>query len=284
MKTNTGVSMRSCVRADFLKGAFLAVGLLLTAAPASAAIIFQDDFSTGNISKKLNGAAFWTDNSSNYQQPSATKLSSITVQPEVGGGYSVRALYAGTTNVAEGARPELRFTLGGQYPELWISYKVYIPANYYHRNGAVSSNNKFFIIDNMIGSQFMDFETFPVGNGSDVANMQLKYNGVNHDFQGGASQWYVGTPEDRGAWHYYVLHLKVATSATASDGVSQAWKDGNLVRQFLNLPNYTPGANYFEEGYIFGASNSGFAVDTELRLDDITFATTPPLGGPHWMP
>ena len=251
---------------------------LFLSGQAMAGVIFQDNFSTGDISKKLNGVAFWTDNSSNYQQPSATKLSTITVQPEAAGGYSLRALYAGTTNPAEGARPELRFNLGGQYPEYWVSFDLFIPLNYTHRIGNPVSNDKFFITDNNVGSQFIDRETFPdysYGSGVDVGSTQLKYNGVNYGFQGPASTWQFVSAADRGTWAHYVLHHKVATSATSNDGVAQTWKNGALVQSFTNFPNYTPGANYFEEGYIFGASNSGFAVDTELRLDNIVFSDSP---------
>ena len=254
-------------------------GAACVADSPSGTIIFQDDFRSGDISKTLNGAAFWSNNSSAYQQPSATRLSDIFVLPESPSGYSVRALYAGTTNLAEDARPELRFDLGGQYPELWVSFRLYIPQNYFHRIPIGSGNNKFLIMWNDVysSSQYFDLEVWPrgSGDGSDKVSFNSKYNGVAQGHVFPSQDWTLGAPDDRGRWHTYVLHFKLATSAIANDGAMQVWKNGVLVMNFENLPHYTPGANYFANGYVFGASNSGFTEDTELRLDDVVFATTP---------
>lgn len=242
-------------------------------------VIFSDDFSSGDFGKKLpNGQNFWADNSSTYQQPSATKLSSVKVLQEPDGTWAANILYAGTPTITEQARPELDFNLGGQYPEYWVSFKLYIDPNYWHRQGSPTSNNKFFITDNMAGSQFIDRETFPdssYGAGVDVGSMQLKYAGVNHDFQPPASTWQFASAADRGTWVHYVLHNKVATSATSNDGIAETYKNGVLVQVHANLPNYTAGANYFEQGYMFGAANSGFTVDTTLKLKDVVFSTAP---------
>ena len=250
---------------------------LFVSGQAMAGVIFQDDFNTGDILKKLNGAAFWTNNSSSSIPPGATGRSTITVKPETtSGDFSVRALYAGSLDLTVDARPELRFNLGGQYPELWVSFRVYIPSNYYHRDALGSDNNKFFIIDNTDGSQYFDFEIWLLGtNGGDRLSFNSKYNGVAQGHKFYATDTTIGTPADRGKWHNYVLHIKLATTAISNDGMAQIWKNGVLTMNFQNLAHYTPGANYFGDGYIFGASNSGFNEDTELRLDDIVFSDSP---------
>ena len=260
---------------------------LFVSGQATAEVIFQDDFNTGGILKKLNGAAFWSNNSSSSIPPGATGRSTITVKPETtSGDFSVRALYVGSVDLTADARPELRFNLGGQYPELWISFRVYIPQNYFHRIPIGTGNNKFFILyDNSStpasSIQYIDLEAWPRGDGSDRVGMQWKYNGAPQGWKYPPKDWTLGAPEDRGKWHNYVLHYKLSTSATANNGVVQVWKNGTQVLDIQNLPNYTPTSNHFGWGYIFGASNSGFNVDTELRLDDIVFSDSPiGLNGP----
>lgn len=292
MKTEINVDIRDTNRGNVAAGALLGIGLLFAASAASAGVIFQDDFRSGDLSKKLNGVNFWTNNSSSYVQPSATGPSTITVKPETTpGDYSVRALYAGTPNLAEDARPELRFKLGKQYSELWISFRLYVPKNYFHRVPIGSGNNKFLILygpstgDNEVTNSvhYIDFEEWPTADGGGSVEMQWKRMSQQMGWIKAPKTWGIGEPEDRGRWHNYVFHYKMATSAR-NDGVVQVWKNGNLVHNVTNLDNYNPGYNYFEWGYIFGASNSGFNTDTELRLDDITFSTTPPLGSPRWIP
>ena len=247
------------------------------AALGTAGVIFQDDFNSGNILKTLNGAAFWINGSEDAKDPYATKPSDIFVQAEDAGGFSLRVLYAGTANLLGDARPQLNFELGGAlYPELWVSFRVYIPQNYFHRVPIGTGNNKFFIIDNNIGTQYIDFEVWPRGDGSDRVSFNSSYNGVAQGHIFPANDWTLGAPEDRGKWHNYLLHLKLSTSTTANNGVVQAWKNGVLVMDFQGLPHYTPAANYFGRGYIFGAANSGFNEDTELRLDDVVFSDSPP--------
>jgi hypothetical protein len=243
---------------------------------------FEDDFSTGNILKTLNGLSFWANNSSSFQQPTATRLSTITVAAEAGSENphstavnSVRALYAGTTNIEEDARPELRFTLRGQYPDIWTSFDLYIPLNYSHRSPASPGNNKFFIIDDLTGAHYLDVEAWPTSGGNDRLGMQWKYNGVAQGWRYPTTEVSLGNASDRGLWHHYVFHHKVSSGPTANDGMFQLWKNGVLVMNFQNLPNYTPGANYFERGYIFGASNSGFTPDTILRMANVKFSSSP---------
>lgn len=248
-----------------------------TSAIGAATPFFTDNFDTGNILKTLNGTAFWSNNTSSFQQPSANKLSSITVQTEPSGGYSLRALYAGTTNIEEDARPEIRFDLKGDYTDLWCSFDVFVPANYFHRVPASPANNKFFIIydANNAYRHFFDLETWPINgatDGSDRFGLQRGYNGANVGWLYPPTNVTLGAPADRGLWHQYVLHWKVATTQTSNDAMFQLWKNGALVMNFQGLPDWDPNENSVRKGYIFGASNSGFTPDTELRLDNIQFS------------
>ena len=180
MRQDTNAKFRNILRADFLIGTlFIGVGLLFAPAPATATVIFQDDFNTGTITKKLNGVSFWINGSQDAPDTYATSPSDIFIQAEERGGSSLRVLYVGTPDPLGDARPQLNFELGSStYPELWVSFKVYIPQNYVHRVPSGTGNNKFFIIDNNIGSQYIDLEVWPRGDGSDKVSFNSKYNGV----------------------------------------------------------------------------------------------------------
>jgi hypothetical protein len=60
-------------------------------------------------------------------------------------------------------------------------------------------------------------------------------------------------------------------------GIGTEWKK---VMDFQNLPHYTDGGNFFSNGYIFGASNSGWNVDTELRMRDFVISAKAPVSVP----
>ena len=237
MRQDTNAKFRNTLRAGFLISTlFTGVSLLGVSVPATATVIFQDYFNSGTITKKLNGVPFWINGSQDAPDTYATRPSDIFTQAEADGGYALRVLYVGTPNPLGDARPQLNFELGATtYPELWVSFRVYIPQNYVHRVPSGTGNNKFFIIDNNIGSQYIDLEVWPRGDGSDKVSFNSKYNGVAQGHIFPTKDWTFGAPEDRAKWHNYVLHLKLSTSAGANNGVVQAWKNGALVMDFQNL-------------------------------------------------
>lgn len=87
--------------------------------------------------------------------------------------------------------------------------------------------------------------------------------------------YYVRQDVDKGKWHEWIIHMKLASEAGASDGVVEMWKNGLKEMEYLHLNNYTPGSNYFSEGYIQGYANSGFAEDTNIYIDDFVVSTSP---------
>jgi len=56
------------------------------------------------------------------------------------------------------------------------------------------------------------------------------------------------------------------------------WKDGNVIINVTDWPSYDEaGANNFlRHGYLMGAANGGFAVETSMFVDDWSFYTSDP--------
>jgi hypothetical protein len=252
------------------------------------------DPGTDLLQRRSDGGLFWSNNSSPSIQPGADAPCTITVREEFFDGgvpfdppqYSVVAHYDGSPDLTADGRPELRFALGGQYSELWISFRLFIPENYYHRVPIGTGNNKFLILwaTTATTDQYFDIELWPAANGGDEASFNSKYGNVARGHKFPATPWGIGGPADRGHWTGYLVHMKLATTATANDGAMEIWKgigtDWKKVMDFQNLQHYTEGGNFFSNGYIFGASNSGWNVDTELRLRDFVVSAKAPVSVP----
>ena len=239
-------------------------------------IIFSDDFSSGDLLKKRSdGKTFWINGSQDDKDDYATVPSDIWVSKDEDGRNSLKVYYAGTLDLLGDARPQLNFELGDNYTDLWISLDVFIPANYYHRIAKGTSNNKFFIIDNIVGSQYFDFELWPLPDGSSRMSFNSSEDRIPKGHIFPTPDCIFASPADRGKWHRWAFHIRVASTEVSKDGVAEVWKNGVKVMNFQNLPHHTTGVNYFSAGYILGAANSGFTNDTELKLAMATFSKTP---------
>lgn len=88
---------------------------------------------------------------------------------------------------------------------------------------------------------------------------------------------------DRGKWLTIIVHAKYATPAN-DDGTFRLWKvrDGETIPVLDKTDDawYVPGQPGFDQGYLLGQSNSGFAEDTIFYIDNIKFSTTSLLEGP----
>ena len=70
--------------------------------------------------------------------------------------------------------------------------------------------------------------------------------------------------------------MKAPSSATASDGIMQMWKNGDLVTNETSLDNYGgANENYMDELYLLGWSNSGFTEETIFYLDNLSIDNEP---------
>ncbi len=250
---------------------FKLIPLLIACNSAISNPIFTDGFESQNLKTSINGVSW---GSSAYTQISNEKAKD--------GIYSLKFSYAPTDDTKD-SWSEQRFSLGKAYKEIWISYDILIPENYFHRTTSYgSSNNKGFIMlwsgdySNPTGPE-IGTEFWPNQDGSSTASIRLA--GVGFD-----KHYWQACPgiveiSDRGKWITIIAHLKYA-SANNNDGVVQIWKtyaDGKI-EQPCNMTDgawYTPNANGFESGYIMGWSNSGFNEQTNFYVDNFKVSETP---------
>ncbi len=233
--------------------------LLLSSTIANAAPQFSDNFESGDLSHNANGVSYGT--GVNASVTSANKLN---------GNYSLSFLYKGKPPGQDSfAEQRLSYPQTG---ELWTQFDLYIPANYYHRSDG-ASNNKFLAV---YRNQYQ-FPGFQV-NWSLNPNGQGGSNIILHRYRSGSEQGIIAptigknflTTADRGKWINIVARVKAPSSASATDGIMQMWKNGVLVTNETSLDNYGGDSkNYMDELYLLGWSNSGFTEETIFYMDNL---------------
>lgn len=259
---------------------------------ALAGEIFSSGFESGSLdagAKQQNGF-FW----------GVGKNTSVSTTNSNTGSYSLKLTYL-IKNDNGYSNSEQPFELGGNYPELWLKYDLYVPSNYYHEanpsNPVTAKNNKG--LANIWGGSSggagrngpkLATHFFPTGtqgasnivayaSARQSGDIALQRNWNNDDGVG-----YFMTPNDEGHWMTVVLHLKYATIAN-NDGVYEIWKTDwqGKTTQMINIhdgnwystqDDGSP-ATGFDKGYLLGWANAGYAKETIFYIDNITFSTTP---------
>lgn len=174
---------------------------------------------------------------------------------------------------------EQRFSLGKAYPELWIGYWLRVPINWEHGSG--NSNNKFFAI-------WMDeYERVgPTGviqtrnsNGDSVISPYVRTRGNRHQGEE-VGNLLIDSSRDRGRWMQVAIHVKMASSASAGDGVFALYRRWQGEESFEKIFGYSDWDNYhvggnrgFAHGYLMGWANATQAQDSEWLLDDFVVTT-----------
>lgn len=266
------------IRGVLLSGC-LSVPMFLTF-NVSAANIFTDDMESGDFTHQDNNARWG----------SKANVTVSTQKPRTGS-HSLRFFFEGKADEQD-AFSELRFKLGGNYSDIWIRYDLFVPTNYYHRDQASSTNNKFIYLwsgDYSAGftgpglsvqnweSNVGESNAIPKAKGAPASSGGFLFD-KHYTSDGGT----IFDAADHGKWLTIVIHAKYAT-ASNNDGVFQLWKirDGQTIEIF-NKTNgnwYVPGQPGFDEGYLLGWANSGFDQDVVFYMDNVEFSTTPLLDG-----
>ncbi|MFY3773156.1 heparin lyase I family protein [Marinobacter salsuginis] len=239
--------------------------LLLSSTIAYAEPQFHDTFETGDLSHSENGVYY-----------GGSTGASVSAVNKLNGSYSLRFLFRAKP-LGEDSFAEQRM-IYPQTNELWLKFDLYIPSNYYHRNDS-PSNNKFLAIY----KKDYRYPGFQV-NWSLTANGQGGSNIALHRYRNGGEQRILDpeigrnflTSSDRGKWINIIARVKAPSSATASDGIMQMWKNGDLVTNETSLDNYGgTNENYMDELYLLGWSNSGFTEETIFYLDNLSIDNEP---------
>jgi len=253
--------------------------------PSSSANLYFDSFENGNmsISPVLNNINFnWEGNNKtsvvtmDQTGPLAIYSSGpVMIRPSIAkdwtakdGENSLRFRFPEGDHMAE-----QRFNFNTQR-ELWIRYWTRVPINYYHGG----QNNKFFALwEDAYGELELNlrWQTRPSGNGGAVLNIQ----------DGGATGEahpvaFVSVPEDRGRWMQVVIHVKTATSATATNGIVQFYRrwenesDFTILHDIQTSKNQWNGASAgWSHGYFMGWANGAYNAETEWLVDKVEFSS-----------
>lgn len=243
------------------------VALLFVACAAKGQVIFEDDFESGDLSKSRNGFR-WT----------SARDTAVSSERARSGRYSLKFTFEGGPS-GDDAFSEQRFDLGGNYPEVWVRYDIYIPQNYYHRNDPPSANNKGYLYlwsgdYGRPSGPGMGPNFWPKSDGTSFASHYVWGPGLDRHYNHLMPN--AVEAADRGKWLRIVVHYKYASSRN-NDGVAEIWKTRDGVRQkILNIQDgawYVTGQPGFSVGYLLGWANSGFDETTVFYIDNIVFST-----------
>lgn len=249
------------------KAWMLTAGFFLAAQsfPSHSEVIFQDDFSGGNLSKTQSGAQ-WGPNVS----------VSVVSSPSIVNENSARFSYDGSSDLSKDAFSELRFDLGKLYPELWLQFHLHVPANYEHRDAQGTDNNKIL---RLWGASYNDNEKLGLstwlgssGSSQMIADWNRQGQGIGP--KGQAYSSFI-TSADRGKWMKVRVQV-IAASSSTRPGTIKVWKNDELVIDNHQIvDNYASGEPHaYRYGYLLGWSNSGFNVNTDFHVDGVVFATS----------
>ena len=261
--------------------------------------IFSDDFESGGLNNGVpqENGFFW----------GASTYVTVSTENPKSGNYSLRFRFLATPELTGDSWSEQRFNLGGYYPDMWVKYDLFIPANYVHRivhDGTNAGTNNKGWVDLWTGNYSNPGAEGPqlltqfwamfwsdtdisqavvtaISNINDVRVLNNNYNGTGEE----AGRGTAFRESDKGHWMNIVVHAKYATEAN-NDGVYEVWKtdwqggvsklidiqDGNW---YGTQPDGSP-ARGFEQGYLLGWSASGFAEETIFHIDNISFSTVSP--------
>lgn len=259
-----------------VRGCIVAMSLAQVALSSHAAVIFQDGFEGGNLNARSNGFS-WGE----------SRDTAVSRDRAKGGSYALKFTFAGVPS-GQDSFSEQRFYLGANYPDIWVSYDIYIPSNYVHRQQSDSANNKGFLYlwsgdYNKPSGPGMGPNFWPQNETTGPASYASHYVwGPNSGKHFWSAMPRAIDAEDRGKWVQIVAHYKYASSSN-NDGVAEIWKTRDGVQQkLMSITNgdwYVSGQRGFDQGYLLGWANSGFDQTTVFYIDNVVVSTTSLLGG-----
>lgn len=231
-------------------------------AGTSVPSLFFDDFESGDGSHTENGVAWGRNNAG------------VSDERALSGRYSLRFEF-GPDAPGEDSWAEQRVHLGRPMTEIWVSYDLYVPANYAHRSDS-PSNNKFFALYHSPYSRSgfsMNFTTWSQDGVASELATTYAYERVWGGHVAQRSDFMRGV--DSG-WKHITMHIAIETGPETRDGVIQLWRDGEAMIDITDAHMWGgEGTNFFDEAYILGWSNSGFTERTVLFVDDVRISETP---------
>jgi len=236
--------------------------------PPTGDPFFTDDFSTGS---RTNANGFtWNSTGSG--------IAVTTTNPRAGQTHSLAFTFPATANDVDSSR-EQRFALGRNVTEIWLEYYLYVPANYVHRAQTGGTNNKFLRLwgdsynaNNKIG--LSTFRNTSYGSDSFLA-FERTFSGGGIGAQGSPEEEFGGGDIPAGAWTQLRFRFRLPSADGANDGVMTMWVNGTLAMTWAQ-PTTFPSIQYWNNGYFFGWSNSGYAEETVFQISEVKFYDSNP--------
>lgn len=245
----------------------------VTPPPASDAL-FSCDFEAG-LSCSQNGISI----------EGQTGVVVDTTNP-ISGSRSARFVF-GPNARGQDAFAELRLRAATPMPDVWVSYRMRVPANYFHRSDSPSNNKGFLYAwdagsSDSYGSPHVGMGPNLWANGDGTSHMTHYVWGRNsygdkHFWTDESASYYpngrgIIERADLGKTMTVVVHYKYASAAN-NDGVAEIWKvrDGVAIK-LLDIQRgawYSVGQKGFGSFYVLGWANSGFDQRTEIQVDDL---------------
>lgn len=280
---------------------FIAVAALssLYVPGATAELLFEDDFASGDLSRHNENFRWGRSGEIPDQGSQADQV--VTVEGPDGKPVNAIEFSYGTwqeyrfhlTESLEEARTE-NGASDVAYPELFVRYSLFVPGNYRHRSsgGSGAHNNKGFLTlwkhsytDGVVHTRT---EWWPTPDGRSQLSLVAK-SGGGHDrgldvvgemYQiDDTNKAYAFTRDEYGTWVHYVFRVRVASGPQAGDGLFEIYTDGTLTRAWYGKDIWPADGNPanagYDRGYLLGYHNSGYDSTTVFYLTDFAVGTTP---------
>jgi hypothetical protein len=289
-----------------------------TAAIYAADFSFEDDFSSGGLGKRND---FFRWGSGTILAEDSTSTTIVQVTGPSGTPVNARRFrYIGLNEGGSGDAAhwsEQRFTLtttkdeprtsnghsGTAYPEIWISYWFFWPANYAHKiKDSGNAKGPIFLWKNAYDrstSNWTDEEVTPVAMSLQwwpTDGMRSRQSVIHSRYRTnwGHAGWneyiapdYVhGDPKNRearnalagelGKWVHYVWGFKVSDYEGARNGFVKGYANGVLIMSTVHDAGGDPAKNHngVDRGYLMGYSNTGYDETTTFYLADWKIGTS----------
>lgn len=182
---------------------------------------------------------------------------------------------------------ELNFDFETAEHDLWIKYRIYIPANYNHPSSPVggtgSTNSKlYFMLESEEESglsNLVAISGWPLNGGTQMQlNAKLGNTFSTHtsaDSDGRDNIMAIPTSAF-GTWQTMIAHVFIPPQGVSTGRVT-IWIDGVISADWRDLPlNSTPNATSsgIKKGYFFGYMNSGVTEPFNIQMDDVAIGRT----------
>jgi len=239
-------------------------------ATVTDAILFSDDFSSGDFSKTENG----------FSWDGATHCEVISGFSRHGNtGNCVRFdMDAG----GAGGVAELRFLIGSTQPQVWRRFYIFFPLGTespYRGPKALNSsnNNKFGRIYALPENNYPRYgESFYAGAAGGDFNIGPQagiFPGTGTVSQVGSGYSQDFTDAMRGRWVKIEFMTKGSTSAGTPNGEHQCWIDNVEQWHVTGLNSYEASGRGFNGGYILGAVDTLWQhAGTYVYVDDFALS------------